>query len=177
CSSAADASNARPARLGGLRYNPPPARARPRRPGASPTSRSTSRARRRPSRALAVCPDAPETRSQVMPETQIPRPRAVLLGVQLPGVDDAEHASSLAELARLAKTLGFEVVGQVTQRRARLASGAVVGARAAAARTRTKKRPRPTPTRTPSPTTRSGSSGRPLPRPARGRAWCSSTTT
>src|SRR5690606_9247068 len=128
CSSAADASNARPARLGGLRYNPPPARARPRRPGASPTSRSTSRARRRPSRALAVCPDAPETRSQVMPETQIPRPRAVLLGVQLPGVDDAEHASSLAELARLAKTLGFEVVGQVTQRRARLASGAVVGA-------------------------------------------------
>jgi GTPase len=55
------------------------------------------------------------------------RPRAVILGVQLPGVSDAELASSLGELARLAKTLGFEVVARVTQRRPRLASGAVVG--------------------------------------------------
>ena len=39
-----------------------------------------------------------------------------------------ELASSLDELARLAKTLGFEVVARVTQRRARLAPGAVVGA-------------------------------------------------
>jgi len=62
-----------------------------------------------------------------MAETRAPRPRAVLLGVQLPGVDDAEHASSLGELGRLAKTLGLEVVGRVTQRRARLATGAVVG--------------------------------------------------
>jgi GTP-binding protein HflX len=62
-----------------------------------------------------------------MPETARPRPRAVLLGVQLPGVGDADFASSLGELARLAKTLGFEVVGRVTQRRARLAPGAVVG--------------------------------------------------
>jgi GTP-binding protein HflX len=60
--------------------------------------------------------------------TAPPRPRAVLLGVQLPGVSDAEAAASLAELARLAKTLGLEVVGRVTQRRARLAPGAVVGA-------------------------------------------------
>jgi GTP-binding protein HflX len=52
----------------------------------------------------------------------------VLLGVQLPGVDEGELASSLAELARLAKTLGFEVVGRVTQRRSRLDPGAVVGA-------------------------------------------------
>jgi GTP-binding protein HflX len=56
------------------------------------------------------------------------RPRAVLLGVQLPGSDDTEFASSLDELARLAKTLGFEVVARVTQRRARLDPGVVVGA-------------------------------------------------
>jgi GTP-binding protein HflX len=57
-----------------------------------------------------------------------PRPRAVLLGVQLPDVSDADFASSLDELARLGKTLGLEVVGRVTQRRARLAPAAVVGA-------------------------------------------------
>lgn len=60
--------------------------------------------------------------------TTAPRPRAVLLGVQLPGVDERELASSLDELARLAKTLGFQVVGRVTQRRSRLEPGAVVGA-------------------------------------------------
>jgi GTP-binding protein HflX len=60
--------------------------------------------------------------------TAPPRPRAVLLGVALPGVDDAELASSLDELARLAKTLGFTVVARVTQRRAKLDPGAVVGA-------------------------------------------------
>jgi GTP-binding protein HflX len=52
----------------------------------------------------------------------------VLLGVQLPGVDEREFASSLDELARLAKTLGLVVVGRVTQRRARLDTGAVIGA-------------------------------------------------
>jgi GTP-binding protein HflX len=62
-----------------------------------------------------------------MEETKAPRPRAVLLGVQLPGVSDEEFASSLGELARLGKTLGLEVVGRVAQRRARLAPGAVVG--------------------------------------------------
>ena len=54
-------------------------------------------------------------------------PRAVLVGVQLPGVDDVEHASSLTELGRLAKTLGLEVVARITQKRASLAAGAVVG--------------------------------------------------
>jgi GTP-binding protein HflX len=52
----------------------------------------------------------------------------VLLGVQLPGVSESELTSSLDELARLAKTLGFAVVGRVTQRREQLAPGAVVGA-------------------------------------------------
>ena len=56
------------------------------------------------------------------------RKSAVALGVQLPGVSDEEHASSLAELARLGKTLGVDVVARVTQRRARLHPGSVVGA-------------------------------------------------
>jgi GTPase len=62
-----------------------------------------------------------------MTATAPPRPRAVLLAVQLPDVTDAEFASSLGELGRLAKTLGLDVVGRVTQRRSRLATGAVVG--------------------------------------------------
>lgn len=55
-------------------------------------------------------------------------PRAVLVGVQLPGVTDDEHQSSLDELGRLAKTLGLSVVGRVTQRRVSLEASAVVGA-------------------------------------------------
>jgi GTP-binding protein HflX len=62
-----------------------------------------------------------------MSETARPTPRAVLVGVQLPGVSDADFASSLGELARLAKTLGFAITARVTQRRSRLAPGAVVG--------------------------------------------------
>jgi len=53
--------------------------------------------------------------------------RAVLVGVQLPGVTDADHASDLAELGRLATTLGFEVAATVTQRRDALAAAAVLG--------------------------------------------------
>jgi GTP-binding protein HflX len=55
------------------------------------------------------------------------RPRAVLLAVQLPDASDDEFASSLGELERLAKTLGLEVVGRVTQKRSHLATGTVVG--------------------------------------------------
>jgi GTP-binding protein HflX len=51
----------------------------------------------------------------------------VLVGVQLPGTSDDDSASSLGELARLGKTLGFEIVGRVTQRRSALAPGAVLG--------------------------------------------------
>ncbi len=54
-------------------------------------------------------------------------PTAVVVGVQLPGVSDAEHASSLAELERLATTLGLRPIARVTQRRAALAKAAVVG--------------------------------------------------
>jgi GTPase len=63
----------------------------------------------------------------MMTTTASPQPRAVLLGVQLTTVSEGDFESSLAELARLAKTLGFDVVGRVTQRRSRMAPGAVVG--------------------------------------------------
>ncbi len=60
-----------------------------------------------------------------MPVPEVPR--AVLVGVQLPGVDDAAHASSLTELGRLAKTLGLDVVARISQKRTTLAAGAVIG--------------------------------------------------
>ncbi len=60
-----------------------------------------------------------------MPPEQ--RKSAVALGVQLQGVSDEDHASSLAELARLGKTLGVDVVARVTQHRAKLDKASVVG--------------------------------------------------
>jgi len=59
--------------------------------------------------------------------TQPARPRAVLVGVQLPGVSDTEHAADLAELERLVKTLGYDTIGTVSQRRDSVASGTVLG--------------------------------------------------
>src|SRR5262249_16766415 len=50
-----------------------------------------------------------------------------LVGVQFPGVTDVEHAADLAELGRLAHTLGLDVVGTVTQKRDSLAAAAVLG--------------------------------------------------
>ena len=44
--------------------------------------------------------------------------RAIVAAVQLSSVADAEFEASLAELRQLAKTLGFEVVGTFTQKRA-----------------------------------------------------------
>ncbi|MFY0565219.1 GTPase HflX [Archangium lansingense] len=55
------------------------------------------------------------------------RPLAVLVGVQLPGVSDTDHAADLAELGRLVHTLGYEVAATVSQRRDRLAAGTVLG--------------------------------------------------
>jgi GTP-binding protein HflX len=55
------------------------------------------------------------------------RPRAVLVGVQLEGVQDDDLRASLAELSRLVDTLGFDIVGQVTQRRRHLAPSAGLG--------------------------------------------------
>jgi len=59
--------------------------------------------------------------------TEAPRPKAVLVSVQLPGVIDGEQQSSLKELKRLCQTLGFEVVGEVTQKRQSLGAATLVG--------------------------------------------------
>ncbi|CAM4233975.1 GTPase HflX [Corallococcus sp. ZKHCc1 1396] len=55
------------------------------------------------------------------------RPRAVLVGVQLPGVSDEEHAADFAELRRLVHTLGYDSVATISQKRERLATGTVLG--------------------------------------------------
>lgn len=62
-----------------------------------------------------------------MPKTIASTPRAVLVGVQLPGVSDVEHEGDLAELGRLVHTLGYEVVGTVSQKRHSMAAGTVIG--------------------------------------------------
>jgi GTP-binding protein HflX len=54
-------------------------------------------------------------------------PRALIVAVQLDGVDDTEFNSSLVELGELAKTLGLEVIGQFTQKRASFDSTAYMG--------------------------------------------------
>ena len=53
--------------------------------------------------------------------------RAILASVQLPTVDDAGFQDSLAELGRLAKTLGLEVLGTAMQKRATFHAGTYVG--------------------------------------------------
>src|ERR1700719_4554961 len=60
-------------------------------------------------------------------ETKPPVPRAILVGVQIPGVDDVAHAASLEELGRLVKTLGYEVVGTISQKRDEIGGGTVLG--------------------------------------------------
>ena len=59
--------------------------------------------------------------------TSTPRPTAVLVGIQLPGESDADHAGDLRELERLVTTLGYDVTATVTQRRDALAPAAVLG--------------------------------------------------
>jgi GTP-binding protein HflX len=50
-----------------------------------------------------------------------------LIAVQLPEVHDTEFTESLAELRRLAKTLGLTVTGQLTQRRSSFEPGTYLG--------------------------------------------------
>jgi GTPase len=52
---------------------------------------------------------------------------AILVGVQLPKVDPLEFQQSLSELERLVTTLGYHVVGQVTQKRKSDKSSLVLG--------------------------------------------------
>ncbi len=51
----------------------------------------------------------------------------MLVAVQLPDMDGPSFQSSLDELERLVSTLGYRTVGRVTQSRASLAPGAVLG--------------------------------------------------
>src|ERR1700680_4942014 len=60
-------------------------------------------------------------------ETKPPVPRAILVGIQVEGVDDVAHAASLEELGRLVKTLGYDVVGTMSQKRDGIGDGTVLG--------------------------------------------------
>lgn len=60
-------------------------------------------------------------------ETKPPIPLAILVGIQTPEVDDVAHAASLEELGRLVKTLGYEVVDTLSQRREGTGAGSVLG--------------------------------------------------
>jgi GTP-binding protein HflX len=60
-------------------------------------------------------------------ETKPPIPRAILVGIQMPEVDDVAHQASLEELGRLVKTLGYEVVGTVSQRREGTGAASLLG--------------------------------------------------
>jgi GTP-binding protein HflX len=60
-------------------------------------------------------------------ETKSPTPLAVLVGIQTPDVDDVAHEASLEELGRLVKTLGYDVVSTVSQRREGTGAGLLLG--------------------------------------------------
>ncbi|MBB2200773.1 GTPase HflX [Gluconacetobacter tumulisoli] len=60
-------------------------------------------------------------------ETKQPVPRAILVGIQLDGVDDVAHEASLKELGRLVETLGYEVAGSVSQKRGGIGGLTVLG--------------------------------------------------
>ena len=62
-----------------------------------------------------------------MPDNSPERLRAALVAVQTPDVDDAAFAASIAELGRLGRTLGVDIVATITQRRATLHAGTVIG--------------------------------------------------
>ncbi|HEY3496506.1 MAG TPA: GTPase HflX, partial [Polyangiaceae bacterium] len=55
------------------------------------------------------------------------RKEAIIVGVQLPGVTDAEFDAGLAELERLVTTLGYRPRQRVTQERPRLEPAAALG--------------------------------------------------
>lgn len=65
--------------------------------------------------------------NQASTPTGTNRPRALLVALQLPGITDDEHASSMAELSRLVHTLGMDVVATFSQKRSSPAAGSVVG--------------------------------------------------
>jgi GTP-binding protein HflX len=88
-------------------------------PSGIPMAPSVHRAR-----SAAACRAVGERRIM---ETKPPIPRAILVGVQTPGIDDVTHAASIEELGRLVKTLGYEVVGTVSQKRDEIDGRTVLG--------------------------------------------------
>src|ERR1700720_3405335 len=60
-------------------------------------------------------------------ETKPPVPRAILVGIQIPGVDDVAPAASIEGRGRLVKTLGYEVGGTMSQKRDEIGGGTVLG--------------------------------------------------
>ena len=60
-------------------------------------------------------------------ETRPPVAGAILVSIQLPDVDDIAHTASIEELGRLVKTLGYVVVGTVSQKRDTIGGGTVLG--------------------------------------------------
>ena len=70
---------------------------------------------------------SPNRATPSLMETKPPIPLAVLVGIQTPDVDDADHAASLEELGRLVKTLGYEVAGTVSQKREGTGAGSLLG--------------------------------------------------
>jgi GTP-binding protein HflX len=59
--------------------------------------------------------------------TETKRPQAVLVGLQLPNVSDEEHQASLIELGRLVQTLGFDVIGKLSQKRKTAERATILG--------------------------------------------------
>src|ERR1700737_2448928 len=76
-----------------------------------------------PQGRVTACPAG----DQFIMETKPPIPRAILVGIQLPGVDDVAHAASIEELGRLVMTLCYEVVGTLSQKRDEIDGGTVLG--------------------------------------------------
>ena len=60
-------------------------------------------------------------------QSEGPRPRAVVVGIQFPDVSDEAFDASLRELERLSDTLGMDVIGRVTQKRSVLVAASVIG--------------------------------------------------
>ena len=59
--------------------------------------------------------------------SDVVKKNAVLIGVHLPKVDPSDFQQSLKELERLVTTLGYTVVGQVTQKRKSEKSALILG--------------------------------------------------
>ena len=60
-------------------------------------------------------------------DTKSPIPLAVLVGIQMPDVSDVAHEGSLRELERLVRTLGYDVVGRVVQKREGTGAATLLG--------------------------------------------------